>query len=614
MSTGKRDPKARARSALDTIEAEVDANADPGTLAPKLRALLAKLTSDPAPRARALRLMGVVKNRLSLPQDALADLAEARRSAIEAKDYSELANIAREASVVYAWRGNDRSAALELLQSLAFAFLHDDREAMARALAEAGRIELEGGRYERAAMLFREIADTASRHLPKRQAYRLKVNFCQALNRTGKAAEALDRARELKKDVPATESRLAFLARIEEARALAALGQLEDAEKSLGEAEAYLGDRSDALRRLEYLETKGEIELLKGDHSAVDILEEVASEFAEQNLTARAANVCVKLANALFKVGRKDDARAALASALRSAIAADLTELADRIRSDMIKSDGGKHLKEFAEDIEAIGGGAGVARRFILLGRVGKGGGGEVHKALDLSDGEQVALKKLDPAAYGEEQRLFVVDSVKAEYGAALGLTHPGVARVRDLLIEPRGGIYIVQEFIDGPTLRQIYASGAKPDQLLALLADVADALSALHAKGVVHRDVKPENVVVRDGKSPVLIDLGVAFVAGVPDGLERFGTPPYVAPEQASGEKVDFRADIYALGQMIAEIWGAKLPGPLTFRFFGQRPQAMPPALGRLVRQMLKANPERRSSDLKLIAASLRSQKPQQN
>jgi len=284
-----------------------------------------------------------------------------------------------------------------------------------------------------------------------------------------------------------------------------------------------------------------------------------------------------------------------------------LTELADRVRSDMIKSDGGKHLKEFAEEIESIGGGDGVSRRFIMLGRLGKGGGGEVYKALDLSDGEQVALKKVDAAAYGAERRQFVIDSIRAEYGAALGLNHPGVARMRDLLIEPRGAIYIVQEFIDGPPLRQLYASGAKPEQLLALLADVADALSALHAKGIVHRDIKPENVVVRDGKAPVLIDLGIALVAGTPDGLQRFGTPPYVAPEQASGGKVDFRADIYALGQMTAEIWGAKLPHPFAFRFFGQRPQAMPPALGRLVRRMLKANPQARLSDLKLIAAALR-------
>jgi tetratricopeptide (TPR) repeat protein len=492
--------------------------------------------------------------------------------------------------------------------------LHGNSSATARALAETGRIELEAGRYERAAMLFREIADTASRDLPKRQAQRLQVNFCQALNRTGDAAEALRRARELKEQLPKEEARLVFLVRIEEARALAALGQLEIAQHSLAEAETYLGDRSDRFRRLEYLETKGELELLKGDRSAVDILEEVASEFTEQDLTARAANVRVKLASALFKTGRDEEARATLALALRSAIAADLTELADRIRSDIIKSDGGKHLKELAEDIESIGGGAGVTRRFILLGRLGKGGGGEVHKALDLSDGEQVALKKIDLAAYGEDRRHFVVNSIKAEYGVALNLAHPGVARVRDLLIDPRGGVYIVQEFIDGPTLRQVYASGARPGELLGLLADTADALAALHAKGIVHRDVKPENVVVRGGTAPVLIDLGIALVVGTPDGLARVGTAPYVAPEQARGEHVDGRADIYALGQMIAEIWGGKVPPRFTLGLLRRpnEPMPMPKDIRELVRGMLRSNQERRLGDLKLIAEALRMQRRQ--
>ncbi|HLO24390.1 MAG TPA: protein kinase, partial [Methyloceanibacter sp.] len=151
--------------------------------------------------------------------------------------------------------------------------------------------------------------------------------------------------------------------------------------------------------------------------------------------------------------------------------------------------------------------------------------------------------------------------------------------------------------------------TGAKREQLLGYLAGVADALAALHAKGIVHRDVKPDNVVLRGGTSPVLIDLGIALFAGSQDGLARMGTPPYMAPEQKGEGAVDGRADIYALGQMVAEIFGGKLPPRLPFGSFGQRPQDMPPALGKLVRLMLKEDPNGRLGDLKVIAETLRNE-----
>jgi serine/threonine protein kinase len=110
-----------------------------------------------------------------------------------------------------------------------------------------------------------------------------------------------------------------------------------------------------------------------------------------------------------------------------------------------------------------------------------------------------------------------------------------------------------------------------------------------------------------------VLIALGLALVAGRPDGLERFGTPPYVAPEQLRGDKVDGRADVYALGQMIAEIWG-KVPPRFTLGLLrrADEPLLMPKAIREIVRGMLSAAPERRLYDLKLIAEALRAERRQ--
>ena len=130
-----------------------------------------------------------------------------------------------------------------------------------------------------------------------------------------------------------------------------------------------------------------------------------------------------------------------------------------------------------------------------------------------------------------------------------------------------------------------------------------------------MHRDLKPENVIVAsddDGNErAVLIDLGIALLAGQADGHARFGTAPYVAPEQLEGGKIDGRADIYALGQMIAEIWGGKVPSRFTLGMLrrADQPTLMPRAIREVVRDMLRNDPERRTSDLKQIAGQLRAQ-----
>src|SRR5665648_1210522 len=237
------------------------------------------------------------------------------------------------------------------------------------------------------------------------------------------------------------------------------------------------------------------------------------------------------------------------------------------------------------------------------------------HCAIDLNDGQHVALKKVDLRGHPADQRPALIRTIKTEYAAAGKLDDPRFARVLDLRMAPGGALYIVQRYVEGPTLREVYASGAAPQRLLALLAGTADALIVLHDRGIVHRDLKPENVIVardaRGGETPVLIDLGIALAAGRPDELKHFGTPPYVAPAQVAGQAVDARADVYALGQMIAEVWGGKLPShsALGMLWHKETPDAMPRAIGEMVGDMLTADPARRLSDLKSVAEALRAQ-----
>ena len=217
------------RGRLDELEAQVDRRAESEKLAPKLRDVLDSLPLESEHRPRALRLSGVIKNRLKLYRDALADLGEAKATAMTQQNHRELAKIGREISVIYAWRGDDRTAALELLHALALLSLEGDRGEIARMLAELGRIELEARRFDRVAMLLRLFADTAAQDLPPREVHRMTINLCQALNRLSEHVEALSWIGKLQDELPAADTRLQFLALLEQARAFAGLGHGEGA-------------------------------------------------------------------------------------------------------------------------------------------------------------------------------------------------------------------------------------------------------------------------------------------------------------------------------------------------------------------------------------------------
>jgi eukaryotic-like serine/threonine-protein kinase len=193
--------------------------------------------------------------------------------------------------------------------------------------------------------------------------------------------------------------------------------------------------------------------------------------------------------------------------------------------------------------------------RYRLGQRIGAGGFGTVYEARDERLGRDVAVKAIPSDGRAD-------DRAKREAHAVARLDHPGIVSVFDAG-EEDGSRFLVSELVRGSTLAQLEAAGAVSDRdVLRIGLSLADALAHAHERGVIHRDVKPQNVMVPDRpRSPYgaakLTDFGVAHLAG-DEPLTRtgdvVGTLAYMAPEQAAGERVDERCDLYALGLVLYE------------------------------------------------------------
>ena len=193
--------------------------------------------------------------------------------------------------------------------------------------------------------------------------------------------------------------------------------------------------------------------------------------------------------------------------------------------------------------------------RYRLGPRIGAGGFGTVYEARDERLGRAVAVKAIPSDGRADER-------AKREAHAVARLDHPGIVSVFDAG-EEDGSRFLVSELVVGATLAQLESAGAVSDRdVLRIGLSLADALAHAHERGVIHRDVKPQNVMVPERpRSPYgaakLTDFGVAHLAG-DEPLTRtgdvVGTLAYMAPEQAAGEHVDERCDLYALGLVLYE------------------------------------------------------------
>lgn len=209
-----------------------------------------------------------------------------------------------------------------------------------------------------------------------------------------------------------------------------------------------------------------------------------------------------------------------------------------------------------------------LADRYELRGVLGHGGMGEVFRAHDRHLRRDVAVKVLPRHLVGDRE---AEERLRREARTAAALGHPNVVAVHDAVETTDGGQAIVMELVDGPSMSEVLAAEGRlaPDRALAIVAGVAEGLAAAHAHGLVHRDIKPSNVLLAPDGTPKIADFGIARSVdqtATQTGLVR-GSAPYLAPEQARGDPVDGRTDVYALGALLFELVTGRPP------FTGEEP-----------------------------------------
>ena len=205
--------------------------------------------------------------------------------------------------------------------------------------------------------------------------------------------------------------------------------------------------------------------------------------------------------------------------------------------------------------------------RYQITGSLGYGAMGAVYKAFDPLIKRTLAIKtvRLD-IPRSSPQYLSFIERFQHEAQISGTLSHPGIVTLFDLG-EDAGLPYFAMEFVDGRTVAEVLADGQrfKPEKVIGLVSQVAAALDYAHSRGVIHRDVKPANLILYDADKIKITDFGIAKLADadITHAGALLGTPSYMSPEQAMGEKLDGRSDIFSLGVVAFEMLSGQQPFP---------------------------------------------------
>jgi len=270
---------------------------------------------------------------------------------------------------------------------------------------------------------------------------------------------------------------------------------------------------------------------------------------------------------------------------------------------------------------------------YRILEKLGEGGMGEIFLAEDTKLKRQVALKFLPRQMTVNPE---AKERFEREAQAAAALNHPNIVTIHEIG-EHEGQVFIAMEYVEGPTLKELISSYRPPStidstpiapsllplaQVLDIASQIASGLAAAHAKGIVHRDIKPQNILVDHNHHVKILDFGLAKLKGVSSLTKEsstLGTVHYMSPEQTMGKDVDERTDIWSLGVILYEMLTGKLPfkgdyeQAVIYSILNEKPEPLPTsqaAWAETVARALEREPSKRYQHIGELGAELTSMK----
>ncbi len=267
-----------------------------------------------------------------------------------------------------------------------------------------------------------------------------------------------------------------------------------------------------------------------------------------------------------------------------------------------------------------------IDNKYLIEAKLGSGGMATVYRAKRLLIGDTVAIKILHPGQVDDRQS---VERFRREAEAAARLKHPNVVPIYDFGVASDELVYLVMEFVEGKSIREMLQEHGPfaPKMAAEIITQVCSALEAAHKKNIVHRDIKPDNIVVDTtpgGISVRVLDFGIAWMRDVSTASltatgNVVGTPHYMSPEQCLGEEPDPRSDIYSVGIVLFEMltgvvpFNSRVSTAVVIQHVNQAPPSLraintsvPPAVEAVVMQALAKQRDQRPRSAALLAAEL--------